>query len=78
VHVTEEAGAEIVRSFAKTFGLREERDHPEFLEREYLIANPDVRSAVTAGQLSSGYDHWLAFGRAEGRPLRAGGAPGYR
>lgn len=78
VHVTEDAGAEIVRAFAKTFGLREERDDPEFLEREYLFANPDVRFAVTAGQFSSGYDHWLAFGRAEGRPLRTVGATGGR
>ncbi|MBV8298775.1 MAG: GSCFA domain-containing protein [Candidatus Eremiobacteraeota bacterium] len=69
-HVTEEAGEELVRSFAKTYGLAEERDHPEFFEKEYLYANPDVRSAVTEGRLASGYDHWIAFGRAEGRRLR--------
>jgi hypothetical protein len=69
-HVTEEAGEELVRSFAATFGLQKDRNHPGFREKEYLWANPDVRIAVTEGRLSSGYEHWLISGRAEGRPLR--------
>jgi GSCFA family len=69
-HVTEDAGEEIVRSFAKTFGLAEERENVGFLEKEYLYANPDVWIAVAEGRLASGYEHWLTFGRAEGRRLR--------
>lgn len=69
-HVSEEAGEELIRSFAKTYGLAEHREHPEFSEKEYLYANPDVRIAVTEGRLASGYEHWIAFGRAEGRRLR--------
>jgi hypothetical protein len=69
-HVTEDAGEELVRTFARTFGLRETRDDPAFREKDYLFANPDVRTAVTEGQLSSGYEHWVMFGHAEGRPLR--------
>ncbi|MBV8370893.1 MAG: GSCFA domain-containing protein [Candidatus Eremiobacteraeota bacterium] len=53
-HVTEEASEEIVRAFAKTFGLAEERPHPEFREKEYLWANPDVPIAVTEGGSPAG------------------------
>ena len=70
-HVTEELGEELIQSFARTFGLPERRDHPEFFEKDYLYANPDVRVAVTEGRVASGYEHWLANGRAEGRRLRA-------
>jgi len=69
-HITEDAGEALIQSFARTFGLREDRDHPEFLEKDYLYANPDVRLAVTEGRIASGYDHWVTFGRAEGRRLR--------
>lgn len=41
-------------------------------EAAYLTANPDVAAAVKAGQWRSGYDHYLRFGRTEGRP----GTPG--
>lgn len=37
-------------------------------ERSYLAANPDVAAAVRAGQLSSGYAHYVQHGRAESRP----------
>ncbi|HEX3464165.1 MAG TPA: GSCFA domain-containing protein [Candidatus Elarobacter sp.] len=69
-HITEDAADALVRAFARTFGLREDRDHAEFSEKEYLYANPDVRLAVTQGRIASGYDHWVTFGRAEGRRLR--------
>lgn len=36
-------------------------------EAEYLRANPDVAAGVQAGWLSSGLDHFQAFGQAEGR-----------
>ena len=46
-------------------------EHPEFVELDYLFANPDVHQAVMDQQFPSGYEHWLAHGRAEGRLLRA-------
>ncbi len=39
----------------------------EFDENYYLQRNPDVRSVVERGQLESGLQHYLNFGKAEGR-----------
>jgi hypothetical protein len=33
----------------------------EFSEEAYLIANPDVKSAVDAGSIQSGYAHWYGY-----------------
>ncbi|HEY7335598.1 MAG TPA: glycosyltransferase [Bryobacteraceae bacterium] len=38
-----------------------------FDEDAYFFCNPDVANGVDQGWFPSGYDHWLAFGRAEGR-----------
>ena len=38
-----------------------------FDEAWYLENNPDIAQAVAAGALGSGYEHWIANGRAEGR-----------
>jgi GT2 family glycosyltransferase len=38
-----------------------------FNEKAYLVANPDVGAAVTAGILPSGWDHFQLFGQREGR-----------
>ena len=40
---------------------------PTFDEAHYLQAYPDVADAVQDGRISSGYAHWLEWGRAEGR-----------
>lgn len=40
---------------------------PEFAERAYLEANPDVAEALAQGLFSSGFEHWLLHGREEGR-----------
>jgi hypothetical protein len=40
-----------------------------FDERFYLVANPDVRDAVLAGLVTSGFQHFEVAGRAEGRSL---------
>ncbi len=40
-----------------------------FDEAGYLRLNPDVRRAVEAGQIESGYAHYFWHGRAEGRVL---------
>jgi hypothetical protein len=38
-----------------------------FDEHYYLLMNPDVAAAVTAGKLTSGYQHYIQFGQYEGR-----------
>lgn len=40
-----------------------------FDEREYLRCNPDVRRAISNGQMESGAAHYRVFGRREGRRL---------
>ncbi|MCV6574494.1 MAG: hypothetical protein OIF58_02065 [Cohaesibacter sp.] len=39
-----------------------------FDEDAYLAANADVKAAVDAGTLKSGYQHWILFGADEKRP----------
>jgi predicted RNA methylase len=46
----------------------------EFDEIGYLARYPDVAAAVAKGDLQSGYDHYVKYGRNEGR-LANGGAP---
>ena len=38
-----------------------------FSESDYLRENSDVKDAVQRGMLSSGFAHWVTFGRTEGR-----------
>jgi hypothetical protein len=40
----------------------------EFDEEFYLLANPDVRKAITEGIIGSAKEHFERFGKAEGRP----------
>lgn len=40
---------------------------PDFDETAYLRQNPDVAAAVAEGKLASGYDHYVRYGRTEGR-----------
>ena len=42
----------------------------KFNEDEYLAANPDVLAAVKCGTLRSGYEHYMAYGKTEGRLLK--------
>jgi hypothetical protein len=44
------------------------RTPDDFDEADYLRCNPDVESAVRAGDVASGYLHFLLHGRKEGRP----------
>src|SRR5262249_4973149 len=41
-----------------------------FVEAEYLLANPDVSRAIESGAIESGFKHFMAFGRNENRQLR--------
>lgn len=47
-----------------------------FNEQAYLITNPDVANAVSAGVFSSGLEHYQAFGQFEGRLGLFTGTPG--
>ncbi len=40
---------------------------PDFDEAYYLRQNPDVAAAVAGGRLASAYDHYIRYGRREGR-----------
>jgi glycosyltransferase involved in cell wall biosynthesis len=42
--------------------------HPDFDDETYLQSNTDVAQAVRAGTYSSGYHHFIKWGRSEGRP----------
>ncbi|MBV1835424.1 phytanoyl-CoA dioxygenase family protein [Novacetimonas pomaceti] len=41
---------------------------PDFDESRYLASRPDVLEAIQRGIFTSGYDHWLRYGRAESGP----------
>ncbi len=41
-----------------------------YIEEEYLKANPDVAVAVSKQQIESGHQHFLSFGKMEGRRAR--------
>ena len=71
IHVLDSAVRAVANHFLAAYGLAGEARYPEFVELDYLYANPDVHRAVLAQQFESGYQHWLAHGRAEGRALRA-------
>jgi len=47
-----------------------------FNEAEYLAANPDVAEEVRSGKLTSAYDHYVRYGKKEGRKF-TGDAEGY-
>ncbi|MBP2316070.1 hypothetical protein [Azospirillum soli] len=47
--------------------LISETPPPDWLEVVYLIHYPDVAEAIQKGALRSGYQHYVLYGRAEGR-----------
>lgn len=40
----------------------------DFSEEHYLRENPDIMEGVASGKLACGFEHWLRYGKAEGRP----------
>lgn len=38
-------------------------------EQAYVAANPDIAEAIARGQIKSGYQHYVTYGRKEGRPI---------
>lgn len=71
LHVLDAAVRLVTAHFLESYGAGGNTEHPEFVELDYLNANPDVHQAVVDQRFPSGYEHWLAHGRAERRPLRA-------
>ncbi len=69
VHITDAAVGAVIGSFFAAHGLPADPPEPDFNEVSYLQAHPDVDAACRAGEMVSGYHHWLAFGRGEGRKL---------
>ena len=69
LHVRDDAVETVTTSFLRAFGVERSRPHPEFDEMRYLDANHDLYGAIERGDVQSGYEHWLAYGRAEGRSL---------
>ena len=47
--------------------LQDSEPPDDFDEDLYLHYHPDVASAVSAGHMHSGYEHWRTYGKAEGR-----------
>jgi len=48
-------------------GLEKLANDEEYREEIYLALNPDVHAAVENGTFSSGHEHWMNSGGAEGR-----------
>ena len=48
----------------------------DFDEPTYLLLHPDVAERVAAGDFHSGYEHWVRFGKQEGRMARFRTLPG--
>src|SRR5258708_23842652 len=60
------------RAFTSVFltSLRKSPIPPDFDEVTYLLLYPDITEKVAAGDFRSGYEHWIKFGRDEGRLAR--------
>ena len=69
LHVEPGVVREIVGKAIQTYFDIPDAPYPDFHETSYLTANPDIDRLVRAGELESGYHHWLAVGKAEGRLL---------
>ena len=74
-HVRNCAVNSVVGFFMETYLHQSSSSAPEFTELGYLEANPDVDEAVRSGELESGYEHWMKWGKKEGRPLMPQSGP---
>lgn len=64
------APCKFVQNMRAPYGAGEPSRQDEFDEDWYLGVNPDVAKAVQDGRLKSGWDHYVQYGRAEGRRAR--------
>ncbi|MDR4305684.1 GSCFA domain-containing protein [Chelatococcus sambhunathii] len=74
-HVRDGVVSVVMDRFLETYGAPTSAAPQGFTELGYLAANPDVESEVHAGLWDSGYQHYAARGRPEGRPLLPGDGP---
>ena len=65
LHVGDETVGHVISAFTSTYIGDIRVVDPEFDERRYSEANPDVNEAVRTGPLISGFDHWKTYGRSE-------------
>jgi hypothetical protein len=70
-HVRTDTMDRVMESMLRAFGIERSATEPDYDEVAYLRANPDVAALVRCGDVESGYHHWIAEGRAAGRPLVA-------
>ena len=61
----------LFQDIAKTIDAGSGADATQFDEQTYLRYNPDIALAVEQGKFFSGYQHYLEFGRREGRVFEA-------
>ncbi len=74
-HVTDRAVSSIIGYFMESYMKCASSSPAGFTELGYLEANPDVDEAVRSGVLESGFEHWIAHGRREGRRLTPENGP---
>jgi hypothetical protein len=74
-HVTDRAVSAVIGYFIESYLKRASSSPVGFTELGYLEANPDVDEAVRSGALESGFEHWIAHGRREGRRLTPESGP---
>lgn len=70
MHVTNQIVSHVMSRFMDLYCPSAPPAPEGFVELNYLDANPDVEDRVRSGELSSGFEHWLREGQAEGRALR--------
>lgn len=61
LHVEDAVVREVIGEFLAIY-VGDVDDPPDFVEMDYLNANPEVDARVRAGELESGFEHWLANG----------------
>jgi len=69
LHVLPLVVRDVVGTAIRTYFDIPDTPFPHFFDPAYLRVNPDVDRLVRAGELDSGYHHWVTIGKAEGRPL---------
>lgn len=74
-HALDSTVEKVIGSFLTDYVGRSAAANPGFTELGYLTANPDVDTAVRAGNWDSGFHHWQTVGKSEGRPLMPPGGP---
>lgn len=74
LHVSDKIVGIIMKKFLELY-LDQSVVATPFNELAYLAANPDVDRAVRQGHWGSGFEHWISFGKQEGRRLFPEGGP---